>query len=103
MLCILRRFIILCTVHDGAEPSGNSIAAENLLRLADYLGRGEFKDKAVRLFGAFRRMLMQKPIALPQLVSALVRYHDDVTQVRASLATEPGVPRSLINFRRDCT
>ena len=68
-------------VHDGAEPSGNSIAAENLLRLADYLGRSEFKDKAVRLFGAFRRMLMQKPIALPQLVSALVRYHDDVTQI----------------------
>nr|XP_031829780.1 spermatogenesis-associated protein 20 [Nomia melanderi] len=68
-------------VHDGAEPSGNSIAAENLLRLADYLDRGELKDKAVRLFGAFRRMLMQRPIALPQLVSALVRYHDDATQI----------------------
>ncbi|KZC07269.1 Spermatogenesis-associated protein 20 [Dufourea novaeangliae] len=68
-------------VHDGAEPSGNSIAAENLLRLADYLDRGELKDKAAHLFGSFRRLLMQRPISLPQLVSALVRYHDDSTQI----------------------
>ncbi|XP_076629161.1 spermatogenesis-associated protein 20 isoform X1 [Colletes latitarsis] len=67
--------------HDGAEPSGNSIAAENLLRLADYLGRNELKDKAVRLFGAFRHLLVQRPIAVPQLVLALVRYHDDATQI----------------------
>ncbi|KOC67777.1 Spermatogenesis-associated protein 20, partial [Habropoda laboriosa] len=67
--------------YDGAEPSGNSIAAENLLRLADYLTRGEFKDKAVRLFGAYRHLLMERPIAIPQLVSALVRYHDDATQI----------------------
>ncbi|CAD1473058.1 unnamed protein product, partial [Heterotrigona itama] len=67
--------------YDGAEPSGNSIAGENLLRLADYFDRSEFKDKAVRLFGAFRHLLMQRPIAVPQLTSALVRYHDDATQI----------------------
>ncbi|XP_043513110.1 spermatogenesis-associated protein 20 isoform X1 [Frieseomelitta varia] len=67
--------------YDGAEPSGNSIAAENLLRLADYFDRSEFKDKAVRLFRAFRHLLMQRPIAVPQLISALVRYHDDATQI----------------------
>nr|XP_033337553.1 spermatogenesis-associated protein 20 isoform X3 [Megalopta genalis] len=67
--------------HDGAEPSGNSIAAGNLLRLANYLDRRELKYKAVRLFGALRRILMQRPIAVPQLVSALVRYHDDATQI----------------------
>ncbi|CAK9826502.1 Spermatogenesis-associated protein 20 [Anthophora retusa] len=67
--------------YDGAEPSGNSIAAENLLRLADYLTRDEFKDKAARLFRTFRHLLMQRPIAIPQLVSALVRYHDDATQI----------------------
>ncbi|XP_053995702.1 spermatogenesis-associated protein 20 isoform X1 [Hylaeus anthracinus] len=67
--------------HDGAEPSGNSIAAENLLRLADYLDRSELKDRAARLFGSFRRLLMVRPIALPQLVLALVRYYDDATQI----------------------
>nr|XP_012145312.1 PREDICTED: spermatogenesis-associated protein 20 isoform X2 [Megachile rotundata]XP_012145313.1 PREDICTED: spermatogenesis-associated protein 20 isoform X2 [Megachile rotundata]XP_012145314.1 PREDICTED: spermatogenesis-associated protein 20 isoform X2 [Megachile rotundata]XP_012145315.1 PREDICTED: spermatogenesis-associated protein 20 isoform X2 [Megachile rotundata]XP_012145316.1 PREDICTED: spermatogenesis-associated protein 20 isoform X2 [Megachile rotundata] len=67
--------------HDGAEPSGNSISAENLLRLAYYLGRSDLKDKVVRLFGAFRHLLTQRPIAVPQLVSALVRYHDDATQI----------------------
>lgn len=87
MLCILRRFITLCAAHDGADPSGNSIAAENLLKLADYLGRSELKDRATRLFGAFRHLLIQRPVAHPQLVLALVRYHDDATQVR-------------VNFRR---
>ncbi|XP_034187865.1 spermatogenesis-associated protein 20 isoform X1 [Osmia lignaria lignaria] len=67
--------------YDGAEPSGNSVAAENLLRLADYLGRSDLKDKVTRLFGAFRHLLTQRPIAVPQLVSALVRYHDDATQI----------------------
>lgn len=78
---IILRFIILCIAYDGAEPSGNSIAAENLLRLADYLGRSEFKDKAVRLFGTFRHLLIKRPVSIPQLVSALIRYHDDATQV----------------------
>ncbi|CAK9818506.1 Spermatogenesis-associated protein 20 [Anthophora plagiata] len=67
--------------YDGAEPSGNSIAAENLLRLADYLTRDEFKDKALRLFRTFRHLLTQRPTAIPQLVSALVRYHDGATQI----------------------
>ncbi|XP_076163521.1 spermatogenesis-associated protein 20 isoform X2 [Ptiloglossa arizonensis] len=67
--------------HDGADPSGNSIAAENLLKLADYLGRSELKDRATRLFGAFRHLLIQRPVAHPQLVLALVRYHDDATQI----------------------
>lgn len=79
-ICILK-FIILCLAYDGAEPSGNSIAAENLLRLADYLGRSELKDKAVRLFGTFRHLLIKRPVSIPQLVSALIRYHDDTTQV----------------------
>ncbi|OAD58474.1 Spermatogenesis-associated protein 20 [Eufriesea mexicana] len=67
--------------YDGAEPSGNSIAAENLLKLADYLNRSEFKDKAVRLFEAFRHLLIEKSVTIPQLVSAFVRYHDDATQI----------------------
>lgn len=67
--------------YDGAEPSGNSVAAENLLRLADYLNRDEFKDKALHLFRAFRHLLMQRPIGVPQLTSALVRCRDDATQI----------------------
>lgn len=79
------RFIFFFIAYDGAEPAGNSIAAENLLRLADYLGRSDLKDKVTGLFGAFRHLLTQRPIAVPQLVSALVRYHDDATQVSINL------------------
>lgn len=68
-------------VREGSEPSGNSIAAGNLLRLAAYLDRDEFKDRATKLFSAFREQLMESPATLPQLVSALVLYHDGMTQI----------------------
>lgn len=75
------RFIIIFIAYDGAEPSGNSVAAENLLRLADYLNRSDLKEKAVRLFEAFKHLLVERSVTIPQLVSAFVRYHDEATQV----------------------
>jgi uncharacterized protein YyaL (SSP411 family) len=40
-------------VYDGAIPSGNSVAAWNLLRLARLTGRTELEDKADEIFTAF--------------------------------------------------
>ncbi|KAJ9586528.1 hypothetical protein L9F63_019825, partial [Diploptera punctata] len=62
--------------QDGAEPSGNSVAASNLLRLSALLDRGELRDKAARMFTAFTTRLSRVPIALPELTSALMLYHD---------------------------
>ncbi|KAG7209643.1 hypothetical protein KM043_011290 [Ampulex compressa] len=67
--------------HDGAEPSGNSIACVNLLRLGAYLDRDDLKDRAARLLRSFRSFLMRSPIAFPQMVSALLNYHDGMTQI----------------------
>lgn len=66
--------------HDGAEPSSNSIACSNLLRLATYLDRSELKDKAGQLLSAFGKGLTEMPIMFPQLTLALLEYHN-ATQI----------------------
>ncbi|PNF43606.1 Spermatogenesis-associated protein 20 [Cryptotermes secundus] len=67
--------------QDGAEPSGNSVAASNLLRLYSFLDRPELRDRAARLFTAFRTRLTGVPIALPEMTSALMCYYDSPIQV----------------------
>ena len=56
--------------YDGAEPSGNSITALNLLRLAQITGRAEFRESAERLIAAFRSRLSAAPMAVPQMLVA---------------------------------
>jgi len=56
---------------DGAEPSGNSIAAMNLVRLARYTGREDFRSCATRTFHAFGPALNTAPAALPMMLAAL--------------------------------
>jgi uncharacterized protein YyaL (SSP411 family) len=57
--------------YDAAEPSANSIAAMNLLRLSQLTDSAERKAKAEKTFAAFSNRLSQSPDALPQLVAAL--------------------------------
>ena len=57
--------------HDGAEPSPNSIAALNLLRLAQVTDDKALHDRAVKTIGAFADQLERMPSTLPQLLCAL--------------------------------
>src|SRR6266852_3490415 len=57
--------------YDGAEPSPNSTATMNLLRLAQFTDRAEWRDKAQKTLSAFAARLQSTPDAVPALVSAL--------------------------------
>jgi uncharacterized protein YyaL (SSP411 family) len=57
--------------YDGAEPSPNSIAALNLLRLAQITDSQELRGKADRTIAAFSDSLKKVPQALPQLLCAV--------------------------------
>ncbi len=57
--------------HDSAEPTGNSIAALNLLRLAQILHRDDWHAKARTTISAFADQLADLPTAMPQLLAAL--------------------------------
>ncbi|XP_003961423.3 spermatogenesis-associated protein 20 [Takifugu rubripes] len=61
--------------QDGAEPSANSVSAFNLLRLSEYTGKQEWLQKSERLLAAFTDRLTKVPIALPEMVRALMAQH----------------------------
>jgi uncharacterized protein len=56
--------------YDGAEPSGNSVAVLNLLRLATITGRADFRESADRTLSAFGSRLSHTPVAIPQMLVA---------------------------------
>jgi uncharacterized protein YyaL (SSP411 family) len=56
--------------YDGAEPSGNSVALLNLLRLHQITGRQEFESSARKSIAAFHGKLTAAPHGLPQMLAA---------------------------------
>ena len=57
--------------YDGAEPTGNSIAVMNLLRLSQMLDKKELRDRADRVLSYYNSKLDAAPHALPQMLSAV--------------------------------
>ncbi|MCI0622137.1 MAG: thioredoxin domain-containing protein [Acidobacteria bacterium] len=57
-------------VYDGAEPSPNSVAALNLLRLWQMTDREKWREMALKTFTAFGQRLTDVPQAVPQLAAA---------------------------------
>jgi hypothetical protein len=56
--------------YDGAEPSGNAIAALNLLRLSEMTDRADFREAASRILRVFASRAGSQPAAVPQLLAA---------------------------------
>jgi len=57
--------------QDGAEPSANSIATLNLLRLSEMIERDDFREKAQATMHFFGRILSETGAQLPQMFLAL--------------------------------
>ncbi|XP_052118810.1 uncharacterized protein LOC107492509 isoform X2 [Arachis duranensis] len=59
--------------HDGAEPSGNSVSAINLIRLASILAESKaehYKRNAEHLLAVFEKRLKALPMAVPLMCCA---------------------------------
>ena len=57
--------------YDGAEPTGNSIAVMNLLRLSQILNKGELREMADKILSYYSGILKKSPHALPQMLAAV--------------------------------
>jgi len=58
-------------LYDGALPSGNSVAALDLVRLGQVTAEASFQQRAEALFAAFSAPASQMPQAFPQFLIAL--------------------------------
>jgi uncharacterized protein YyaL (SSP411 family) len=57
--------------YDGAEPSGNAVALFDLLRLAHFTDRAEYRDAAERTLRALGSKISQQAVAVPQMLVGL--------------------------------
>jgi uncharacterized protein len=56
--------------YDGAEPSGNSVAVMNLLRLHEFTTEDRFRQRAVRALRSQAKLLADSPAALSEMLLA---------------------------------
>ncbi|MEM7137560.1 MAG: thioredoxin domain-containing protein [Myxococcota bacterium] len=74
--------------YDNAVPSGNSVAALNLLRLHDFTGDERWRARAEALFRGLAVSVNRAPTAFPQLLAALDYYYDVPREVAVVAATD---------------
>ncbi len=57
--------------YDGALPSGNSVAAQNMLRIASFTGEEEMRNKALQLMEYFSAFINRAPSNYTAMLTAL--------------------------------
>jgi uncharacterized protein YyaL (SSP411 family) len=62
--------------YDGAQPSGNSVAAHNLVRLWQKTGEERYRVLAEKTFQAFAGSMKENPSGLTTMAEALALYLD---------------------------
>ncbi len=67
--------------YDGAEPSPNSLAALNLVRLAVMLDREDWRKQAAQIFNLFGNTLATSPASVPMMVMAFDFHHHGKQQI----------------------
>jgi len=67
--------------QDGAEPSSNSVSAHNLLRLAAIMDSSSYRERAEAIFAVFSSRLESMPVAVPEMLRALMLHRLPVLQV----------------------
>ncbi len=67
--------------YDGAEPSGNSVAAMNLLRWSEMTGEDHFRQRADDLLMALASRIERAPTGLAELLLALDFRHAQPKEV----------------------
>ena len=68
-------------LYDGAEPSGNSVATMNLLRLSKLTGNDRYKVRAKKALKSFGILLEKNPMAFSEALLAFDYYHSKVNEI----------------------
>ena len=82
--------------YDGAEPSGNSVALLNLLRLHAFTGQESYLERAEKALDVFSSALESNSVALSEMLLAVDYYQDKIKQI--VIVTAKGKPESAQPF-----
>ena len=87
--------------QDNVEPSASSVGALNLLRLAQFTDKQDYRDKASKTLQAFGTTLKESPRAMPYMLCVLDYALSDPRQI--VIAGKPGAPdtQKLIQVLHD--
>ncbi len=83
--------------NDGAEPAASSVAALNLLRLAQIRGDDSYRERAGRTIAAFHATLTRVPSAMPQMLVALDSSLSKPRQIVIAGERESEATRALLS------
>ncbi len=84
---------------DGALPSGNSVALDNLLRLHGLTDDDGYRQQAEALLSAFGSQLTRRATGAPRLLMAFDRYTDTPREV-VIIERQPGDGAPLVDVLR---
>ncbi len=82
--------------YDNALPSGNALAAQALLRLAQHLDREELRASAFGVFKAFGPIMQRAPRAFLALLAALDHAHREPLEVVVAGVPESDAARAFL-------
>ncbi len=87
--------------YDGAEPSPNSLASLNLVRLSALLAKDTWKQQAEKIFALFGSTLQSSPSSVPVMAIAFDLHHRGKQQiVLAGDKTSPEFQKLAQHLRR---
>jgi uncharacterized protein YyaL (SSP411 family) len=86
--------------HDGAEPSGASVAALNALRLHAFTTDDRWRARAEAALRLHARTLEEHPLALSELLLALDYATDDVREVVLVWPADEPAPEPFLSVLR---
>ncbi len=86
--------------HDGAEPSGASVALLDALRIHAFTSDDRWRQVAVRAFQAHAAVLEQQPAALHEMLLALDFFTDDAPEVVVVWPEGGSPPAEMMAFLR---
>jgi uncharacterized protein YyaL (SSP411 family) len=88
--------------HDGAEPSGASVAAMNALRLSAFTLDDRWRRRAEGALRHHARTLEEHPLAMSELLLALEAFHDVAREVVLVWPEgDPAAPEPFLRVLRE--
>ena len=84
--------------YDNAIPSGNAVSVQNLLRLAAFTGRHDYRDRAGQTLSLFTDYMGAAPGGFGQLLCGLSWYLDKPVEIALVGAREDDTTRAMLDL-----